>query len=49
METDSERARLDIRTNRMEECGLDSSDSGQGRVAGFCERGTEPYRVQGIS
>jgi hypothetical protein len=49
METDFERARLDIRTNRMEECGLDSSDSGQGQEAGSCEHGTEPYKVQGIS
>ena len=49
METDFERARLDKRINRMEECWLDSSDSGQGQVAGSCENGTEPYKVEGIS
>lgn len=28
MKTDFERARLDMKINRMKECGLDSSDSG---------------------
>jgi len=49
METDFERARLDMRINRMEECRLDSSGSGQGQVAGSCENGNEPYKVEGIS
>ena len=33
----------------MEECRLDSSGSGQGQVAGSCENGNEPYKVEGIS
>jgi len=49
METDFERARLDMRINRMEECRLDSSGSGQGQVAGSCENGNEPYKVEEIS
>jgi hypothetical protein len=44
-----ERARPDMRINRMEECRLDSSDSGQGQMAGSCEHGTEPYKVERIS
>ena len=47
METDFERARLEKRINRMEECRLDSSDSGQRQVAGSCEHGTEPYKSGG--
>ena len=47
METDFERARLKNRINRVEQCRLDSSDSGQGQVAGSCEQGTEPYKSGG--
>jgi hypothetical protein len=30
------------RRNRVESCGLDASDSGQGQLAGSYERGNEP-------
>jgi hypothetical protein len=40
------KARLDRRMNRMRECGLDSSHSGQRQVAGSCEHGNETYSTK---
>jgi hypothetical protein len=34
--------RLDLRETGLGVCGLDSTDSGQGPVAGYCECGDEP-------
>jgi hypothetical protein len=34
--------RMDLNEIGLEGCGLDSTDSGQGPVAGFCECGDEP-------
>jgi hypothetical protein len=34
--------KMELKTNRMAWCALDSSDSDYGLVEGFCEHGNEP-------